>query len=164
MIVVNENSVIRGNTVLKPNYNPYEDNQFEREEERKRKLKQNKQKNKRLKSKVKVMRNIVLTFITGLALVGRYCIIYDMQRQLNSVQSNISVINKDNENLKVELIKYNNLQLIEDTATNKLKMVKPDKSGAVYTNLSKEVIQSREKKKEIEVQQNIWNRLGKILF
>lgn len=162
--MVNENSVIRGNTVLKPNYNPYEDNQFEREEERKRKLKQNKQKNKRLKSKVKVMRNIVLTFITGLALVGRYCIIYDMQRQLNSVQSNISVINKDNENLKVELIKYNNLQLIEDTATNKLKMVKPDKSGAVYTNLSKEVIQSREKKKEIEVQQNIWNRLGKILF
>lgn len=164
MIVVNENSVIRGNTVLKPNYNPYEDNQFERKEERERKLKQNKQRNRRLKSKVKVMRNIILTFITGLTLVGRYCIIYDMQRELNSVQSNISVINKDNENLKVELVKYNNLQLIEDTAINKLKMVKPDKSGAVYTNLSKEVIQSREKKKEIEVQQNIWNRLEKILF
>jgi cell division protein FtsL len=164
VIVVNENSVIRGNTVLKPNYNPYEDNEFEREEERKRKLKQRKQKNRRIKSKVKVMRNIVFTFITGITLVARYCIIYDMQRELNSVKSNISVVNKENENLRVELVKYNNLQLIEETATNKLKMVKPDKGGATYTNLSKEVIQSSEKKKEIEVQQNIWNRLKKVLF
>lgn len=164
MIVVNENSVIRGNTVLKPNYNPYEDDQLQREEERERKLKQNKQRNRRVKSKVKVMRNIIFTFITGLTLVGRYCIIYDMQRELNSVKSSISVINKENENLKVELVKYNNLQMIEETAINKLKMIKPDKSGAIYTNLSKEVIQSREQKKEIEEQQNIWNRLRKILF
>jgi len=164
VIVVNENSVIRGNTVLKPGYNPYEDNQFEREEERKRKLKQNKQRNRRVNRKVKVLRNIVVTFIVGLTLVGRYCIIYDMQREFNSVESSINVINKENENLKVDLVKYNNLQLIEETATNKLKMVKPDKSGAVYTNLSKEVIQSREKKKEIEVQQNFWNRLRNMLF
>lgn len=164
MIVVNENSVIRGNTVLKPDYNPYENDQSEREEERKRKQKHNKQRNRRMVSKVKVMRNIALTFIIGLTLVGRYCIIYDMQRELNSVKSSISVVNKENENLKVELVKYNNLQLIEETATNKLQMIKPDKGLALYTNLDKEVIQSREKKKEIEAQQNIWNKLRKILF
>lgn len=164
VIVVNENSVIRGNTVLKPDYNPYIDDQYEREEERKRKLKHNKQRNRRMRNKVKVMRNIALIFITGLTLIGRYCIIYDMQMEFNLVKSSISTVNKENENLKVELVKYNNLQLIEETATNKLQMIKPDKSSAVYTNLDKEVIQSREKKKETEAQQNIWNKLRKILF
>lgn len=164
MIVVNENSVIRGNTVLKPEYDPYKDKQAERDKERKRKIKQNKQRNKRMKSKVKVMRNIALTFIIGMTLVARYCIIYDMQRELNSIKSSISYTNRENENLKVELVKYNNLQFIEETATNKLQMTKPDKGLAVYTNLSKEVIQSREKKKEIEEQQNIWNKLRKVLF
>ena len=164
MIVVNENSVIRGNTVLKPEYNPYKNDQAEQEEKRKRKIKHNKQKNRRMKNKVKVMRNIALTFIIGLTLVCRYCIIYDMQRELNSIKTNINVINRDNENLKVELVKYSNLQFIEETATNKLQMVKPDKGLAVYTNLDKEIIQSTEKKKEIEAQQNIWNKLRKILF
>lgn len=164
MIVVNENSVIRGNTVLKPEYDPYKDKQAERDKERKRKIKQNKQRNKRMKSKVKIMRNIALTFIIGMTLVARYCIIYDMQRELNSIKSSISYTNRENENLKVELVKYNNLQFIEETATNKLQMTKPDKGLAVYTNLSKEVIQSREKKKEIEEQKNIWNKLRKVLF
>jgi cell division protein FtsL len=164
VIVVNENSVIRGNTVLKPEYNPYDNEQEEKSKERRKKIKQNKQISKRAQNKVKVMRNIALTFVVGLTLVARYCIIYNMQMELNSVKSDINAVNRDNENLKVELVKYNNLQFIEDAATNKLHMIVPDKSSAVYANLSKEVIQSSEKKKEIIEQQSIWSKLKKILF
>jgi cell division protein FtsL len=163
VIVVNEDNLISGNTVLKPKYSPYRNNEKDREEERNRKARK-RQRNGRLKGKVKIIRNIALTFIVGLVLVGRYSIIYNMQKELNSIKSNINTINRENENLKVELVKFNNIQFIEDTAINKLHMVRPDKSLAIYTDLDKEIVQSTEKKKETEEQQNIWNKLKKILF
>jgi len=162
VIVVNEDILISGNTVLKPKYNPYRNDEKE-QKQKSRKIK-NKQKNRRLRNKIKIIRNIALTFIVGLILVGRYSIIYNMQKELNSVKSNINTINKENENLKVELVKFNNIQFIEETAMTKLHMIRPDKSLAIYTNLSKETIQSTEKKNEIEEQQNIWNRLREMLF
>lgn len=164
MIVVNEESFIQGNTVLQPEYKPYRDN-GSYEEDKKRKLNKKRKVKTRLKNKVKVIRNIALTFIVGLVLVGRYCVIYNMQMELNSLKSNINEINRENENLKVELVKYNNLQYIEDIATNKLKMLPPDKGAAVYTDLDKENIKIIEKKEKDKVEkQNIWNKLTKILF
>ncbi|MBC2580657.1 hypothetical protein [Clostridium sp. DJ247] len=164
MIVVNEDSVIHGNTVLQPKYNPSIDKGIDREKEAKRKIKERNQRQRRLKDKVKVIRNIALTFAIGLTLVGRYCYIYNMQMELNSIKSNIGETNKDNENLKVELVKYNNLQYIEETAINRLHMLPPDKSSAIYTDLHKDVIQYTEKKSKEETQQNIWNKLKKMLF
>lgn len=162
MIVVNEDSIIQGNTVLKPKYSPSKNNESEKEKEEKKK--RYKQINRRIKNKLKIIRNIALIFTIGITLVARYSIIYDMQRELNSIKSNINNINKENENLRVELVKYSNIMQIEDIAINKLHMVKPDKSMAVYTDLSKEIVQSTEKKKQVEEQQNIWNRLKKLLF
>lgn len=163
MIVVNEESFIQGNTVLQPEYKPYGDN--ENYKEKKRKLKKKREVQTRLKNKVKVIRNIVLTFIVGLILVGRYCIIYNMQMELNSIKHNINEISRENENLKVELVKYNNLQYIDDIATNKLQMLPPDKGAAVYTDLGKENIKMTEKKAQDKVEkQSIWNKLTKVLF
>ena len=159
MIVVNEDSFIQGNTVLKPQYRPTKDNKSYK----KRKLKRKTQ--KRIKNKVKIIKNIVLAFIVGLALVGRYCIIYNMQMELNSTKRSINEINRENENLKVELVKYNNLQYIDDIAINKLQMLPPDKGAAVYVDLYKENIKITDKKNQDKVEkQNIWNKLTKILF
>lgn len=165
MIVVNEESFIQGNTVLKPEYRPYRDNESHKEKNKKKKLKKNRKNKTRLNNKVKVIRNIILTFIVGLVLVGRYCAIYNMQMELNLTKNNINEINRENENLKVELVKYNNLQYIEDIATNKLQMLPPDKGAAVYTDLGKENIKITEKKEQDKVEkQNIWNKLAKVLF
>ncbi len=163
MIVVNEDNIISGNTVLQPEYVPYEEKDWEKEES-KRKAKNKKLKQKRLKSKIKIIRNITLAFTVGVILVGRYCIIYNMQRQLNSVSTNINELSKDNENLKVDLVKYNNVQYIEDAAVNKLHMIPPDKGTAVHKDLDKEIIKQGDKKSEGQVPKDLWNKVAKMLF
>ncbi len=134
MNVLNGKNMIDGNTVLAPNYVPY------RESERERQVKRNKAKNKNFNKKVVVMRNIMIAFIVGITLVGRYCIIYNLQSELNTTKQNIVALNKENENLKVELVKYNNIQYIEEAAINKLGMVTPDRNDAIYADISKETI------------------------
>lgn len=161
--MVNEDNSILGNTVLQPEYVPYEEKDWENEE-LKRRAKSKKLKQKRLKGKIKIIRNIALTFIVGVILVGRYCIIYNIQQQLNSVSNNINELSKNNENLKVDLVKYNNIQYIEDSATNKLHMVPPDKGAAVHKDLDKEVIKTGDKKSEKQMPENLWDKITKVLF
>jgi cell division protein FtsL len=134
MNVLNEKYVINGNTVLAPNYMPY------RESEQNGQVRKNKSNKKNINKKIIVMRNIMIAFIVGITLVGRYCIIYNLQSELNTTKQNISALNKENENLKVELVKYNNIQYIEDVAVNKLGMVTPDRNDAIYADVSKETI------------------------
>lgn len=134
MNVLNEKIMINGNTVLAPNHAPY------RESEQKRQVRNKKSANKALKKKFAIMRNIMIAFIVGITLVGRYCIIYSLQEELNKTTQNITALNKENENLKVELVKYNNIQYIEDTAVNKLGMVTPDRNDAIYADISKNTI------------------------
>ncbi|EPS51695.1 cell division protein FtsL [Clostridium botulinum CFSAN002367] len=59
-----------------------------------------------------------------------------MQKDLSNINSHISEVEKENENLKVELVHYNNLSNIEKVAGQNLKMVPPDKDSAIYTDLS----------------------------
>ena len=137
---LNEKFVINGNTVLAPNYMPY------RESEQKRQVRKNSSNKKNIHKKIIVIRNIMIAFIVGITLVGRYCIIYNLQSELNTTKQNISALNKENENLKVDLVKYNNIQYIEDVAVNKLGMVTPDRNDAIYADVSKKTIISAESK------------------
>ena len=140
MNVLDEKFVINGNTVLAPNYMPY------RESEQNGQVRKNNSNKKNINKKIIVMRNIMIAFIVGITLVGRYCIIYNLQSKLNTTKQNIAVHNKENENLKVELVKYNNIQYIEDVAVNKLGMVTPDRNHAIYANISKNSIITAESK------------------
>lgn len=137
---LNENFVINGNTVLAPNYEPY------RESEQKRQVRKNRSSKNNINKKIIVIRNIMIAFIVGITLVGRYCIIYNLQSELNTTKQNIAALNKENENLKVDLVKYNNIQYIEDVAVNKLGMVTPDRNDAIYADVSKKTIISAESK------------------
>ena len=134
----NEKMMIDGNTVLAPNYEPYRESEHERQV--KRNKARNKARNKDINKKVVIMRNIMIAFIVGITLIGRYCIIYNLQSELNTTKQNIAALNKENENLKVELVKYNNIQYIEDAAINKFGMVTPDRNDAIYADISKETI------------------------
>jgi cell division protein FtsL len=134
MNVLNEKIMINGNTVLAPNHAPY------RESEQKRQVKKSSSARKAVNRKLVVIRNIMFAFIVGITLIGRYCIIYSLQDELNTTAHSISAISKENENLKVELVKYNNIQYIEDVAVNKLGMVTPDRNDAIYADISKATI------------------------
>ena len=136
LILTNGDMIIRGNTVLAPNQVPDRNREIEKQQI----IKKKNIKNRKIKEQAFVIRNIFIVFLVGLALIGRCCSIYNMQKQLNTIQSNISDLNKDNDNLKVELVKYNNVQYIEEVATNKLHMVTPDMNNAIYANISKGTI------------------------
>lgn len=164
MIVVKEDSYIRGNTVLAPGHtNAQEEHTYEQYKKEKNKIiKKNKQ--KRVTSKAKILRNILVTFIVGVTLVARYCMLYNMQKELSAVKSSIVSLNKENENLKVELVKYSSLQIVEETAFKKLAMVLPDKNDAIYTNLSKDNIGDNNAKSNVKKQATFTDKIKKLLF
>ncbi|AZV55994.1 hypothetical protein DMR38_04915 [Clostridium sp. AWRP] len=158
MILMNKDSMVNGNTVLQPEYKPYKET-----EEKKIKTKAPNRALK-VKKKLRVIRNICVIFIVGVILVYRYCAIYNSQTELNSIENDISEINKQNENLRVELVKYNNLGYIEDNAINKLQMKVPDKGNAVYINLDKKIIKVEENSDESEMHKGILNELKQLIW
>ena len=56
--------------------------------------------------------------------------------QLSKVNSEISNIQKENDDLKLKMVKFSNMQYIEETATSKLHMVRADKNSVIYANLT----------------------------
>ncbi|MBU5482989.1 cell division protein FtsL [Clostridium sp. MSJ-11] len=143
MIITDKNQYINGSTVLAPNSYP-EVKKGTKEKTNADRKALIEEKNKRLKNKFKIIRNISLVFIVGVTIVGRYGQIYNMQRELNGLNKKISDINKDNENLRIELLKYNNLSFIEEIATTKLKMVKPTKADIIYVDMTKDAMKAGE--------------------
>ncbi|KAA8668112.1 hypothetical protein F3O63_14875 [Clostridium sp. HV4-5-A1G] len=158
MIVMNEENIINGNAALQPEYKPY------RKHSNKIHKKKDVNRQAKVKKKLKVILNICVFFVVGLTLIYRYSIIYNMQTELNSVESNISDINRQNENLTVELVKYNNLKYIEENAMNKLKMVVPNKQNAVYINLDKPIIKAQKDVNGIETQKGMLNKLKQLIW
>lgn len=137
---MDENKMISGNNAINPEYESYESTV-----QRKKVKIRNKKKNTR--SKLKVIRNIAIVFAVGIMLIARYSIIYNMQNELSSTQNRVNELNRENENLTVDLVKYNNLQYIEDNAVKKLHMAEPEKSLAVYADLDKPVVKQEESHK-----------------
>lgn len=150
MIVMNKNKMINGNNAMQPEYESYEDYK------KKRKI-EVRTRHRNIKHKLRIMRNIAIVFIVGMVLIARYSIIYNMQNQLTTVQNNIDRLSRENDNLTVELVKYNNLEYIEENAIKKLHMIQPEKSTAVYADLNKPIIKQETNYKSNKKLSNIWN-------
>lgn len=153
-------SYISGNTVLAPEPEVSQ-NEGHKEKHSKKGIKKNK---KISNEKLKTIRNIGIAFVIGVTLIGRYSMIYGMQRELNAMDVQINTINKDNENLRVELVKFNNLQYIEDVATKKLNMVSPTKSNIMYCNLKNEMVKAPEKQLETQKDEGLMKKIFSKLF
>lgn len=153
-------SYINGNTVLAPEPE-ISQNGGHKEKNSKKGIKKDK---KVPSGKLKSLRNIGVTFIIGVTLIGRYSMIYGMQRELNAIGLEINTINKENENLRVELVKFNNLQYIEDVATKKLNMVSPTKSNIMYCNLKNEMVKASEKQLDVQKDEGLIKNFFSKLF
>lgn len=143
--VIYNSNIINGNTVLVPDYEPYR----KKSEQKDKKLRQIKkeQANKRKLVHEKVLSLVLCIFVFGIASIYRYCSVYKAQMQLTEVNSEISSIQKENDDLKLKMIKYNNMQYIEETATSKLHMVRADKNSVIYANLTNNYFQDSKQKK-----------------
>jgi cell division protein FtsL len=157
-----KSNYINGNTVLAPQYDPSIDEEYLKLKKKRKERLKNKNK-KAVKTKLTIIRNIVLVFIVGVTLIGRYSSIYNMQKQVNNTQDEITNLNLQNDNLKVELVKQSDITKIEDTAVKKLNMVQPDKNVATYIDLSKDNF-NNDTKITADKNNNIIGELMKALF
>lgn len=159
----NKNNYINGNTVLVPEHNPEKKEKYEKlkkaKQERQQYLRQ-----KRLQSKKKAMVVIALTFAMGVLLIARYSAMYNMQKNLTKIKTDISSLKVENESLKVSLLKADNLETIEDIAKNKLHMRSPEKNQVIYTDLTQDNFQDTQKKAEDNKQRSIVQRIKSMFY
>lgn len=132
IIVNNPGSYVNGNTALKPEFEDYKE-KFNNN----RKLQNQKIRDKRLKLKLAVVRNIIIAFLIGISIIGRYGIVYNMQGNINKLNNNIKEIIVENDDLNIKLATLSNLSTLEDVSTKKLAMVREDSNQIVYSDLTK---------------------------
>lgn len=140
LILKDKNYINNGSSALQPERKHYgEDDKrslIQEENKRRKKVKQSK-----LKYQAKVMFGIALTFIVGFTVVYRYSVIYNMEKQLSAATTKNNNAIKENENLKLELMKYNQIQSIRDRAS-KMNMVQTDKNKAVEVNYDRQTLKT----------------------
>lgn len=98
-------------------------------------------KNILLRNKRKSDRKYVLTvamviFSLGFITISGDSKVYNMQKQVTDLNTQIKQTEESNEALKVKLLKYSSLNNIEKNASNKLSMVIPKKDETTKIDLS----------------------------
>jgi cell division protein FtsL len=138
-LIVNNSYDVKGNTVLNPNIGIKRSSRQEDEYERIRRSqieKRNRLKYKKNKKKRQLLASIITIFICGMGVILGQSKVYAVQRNLSQINKEISAINVENDNLKVELVKTVNLQSIKNVS-DKLEMVNVDNSKIMYIDLDK---------------------------
>lgn len=159
MLVEKNKSMVSGNTVLKPKITSVPKRQEDKKSSQKTKL----EKKQILKRRLKLIRNIGLSFVVAVIILFRYSAIYKAQGNISKQQEEIYKIREQNESMRVELIKFNNLKYIENIATTKLKMKKPNAGVAIYCNLDQVEVPHGEEAVE-ESKEGLFEKIKNILF
>ena len=164
--MMNKENYVIGNAVLAPNYEPAGPSKKQEYERLKKTKAENlyKKREKRVNSKAKTLRCIALVFIVGVTLIFRYTSIYNVQKNLSNIKSETISLNKENENLKVELVKSSNLSNVEKIATGKLNMVRVEKHQVIYTDLTKENFAKDASLNKNHSQSSFLQKVYKMLF
>lgn len=150
-----------GNTVLVPAI-PFRKRKYEDLEKSRTQVRDSK-KLREIKKKKSVIINITLSFVIGMTIVARYCMIYNYQDANAKAKAEIDMISKENDSYSVDLIKFRNISYIEQTATAKLHMVKPKVSQIQYLNLSKNNLKTIENP-DVKLSNEVVNKIKNIIF
>ncbi len=127
-------------------------------EKREREIRKSKEKNQKKKSAISY---ILILFALGILLTSRYAIIFNIQKDLSSVKSQIQQIGAENEALKIDILRVSSYESVKNTAEKQLNMKEPDNSKAMMVDLSKNNFKEANKDKE---KLNIIEKLKDILF
>ena len=156
MVVTAKDYINNGSSALQPKKKPIWDNDRElkkAENEKQKVLKQLKLKNQAL-----VIFSITLLFMLGSTVIYRYSKIYTMQNALIASSTSAQNIEKDNENLRFQLIQYNRVSVVQDNAT-KLNMVPTDKSQEVSLDYDKQTLNAGESSEKSQNKQPFFNKI-----
>ena len=93
---------------------------------------------RKLKMQVKIICYVAVGFIIIFAISYRNSIINEKFSEIKSLQSDLAQVEKENEQLEVNIENNLNLQTIEQSAKEMLGMQKLENSQTVYVNLPKQ--------------------------
>ena len=117
---------------------------------------------KQSKSKTKMVMAIAFTFSVLFAIIYQNSLITESFSKKESLKKNLGAIEKENEQLKVNIEKSLNLNNVEQSAKEMLGMQKLDNSQKVYINLPKEdYVESAAEDVIIEEEASFWEKLLK---
>lgn len=164
MIVTNKRNSVSGNNALAPDSSPSRDTRERKYKELEASKREHKKINKQklVNKKAKVLKNVLLAFIVGITLVYRYSLIYDMEKNITEIKKEIAVVNADNENLRIELLKFNNIEEIEKISVQQLNMIPKSKTNVVYIDLEKNNFEKAEE--NMKKNGGFIEKIKKILF
>lgn len=142
MILMNRNAV-DGNTALNPK--PYEKKVDRKQIKKDKNRKRLKLREASIKNKLKIMMSIGIAFVVAMVLILRFAFICNLRKDIANTQKQIVAVKSKNENLKVELFKYDNLQFIEKQS-KELGMDRANLSNVKYCNLDNQNFKENIKK------------------
>ena len=122
---------------LEPEYEPIKTTYKKKKSSTLNKKQENVQPKRHLKSQVKIVAYVFLIFASLLVISYRNSLINESFNENESLKSNLAAIQKENEQLRVNLENSMNLSNIAKMAEEKLGMQKLDNSQKVYVSLDK---------------------------
>lgn len=141
---------------LEPEYEPIK-NPYSKKKSTVIKKKQEKvQPKKHIKGQIKTIIYIGLIFASFVVISYRNSLINESFNENEKLKSNLSAIQKENEQLKVNLENSLNLSNIEKMAEKELGMQKLDNSQKVYVSLDKEDYVEPASEKVVMVEEKSW--------
>ena len=124
--------------------------------------KSNKKTKAKQNAKVKLVLYLSLGFVVLLGICYRNSLIAEKFNEKEELKTELSNIQKENEQLKVNIESSLNLNNIEQLAKEKLGMKKLDNSQKIYINLpKKDYIEAATEEVKIDENLNFWERLWK---
>lgn len=151
MLLENGSNSINGNTVLAPQKTALPKEKVKVEKKRKKKSIEQQE---RVVRALKFAGCLGATLAVSFTILFRYSSIYSNQKEIININNEISKISQENEALKVQLLKFNNISYIEEVATKELKMVRPIAGNAVYCNLKS--VELPHEEKTLENSSKVW--------
>lgn len=102
------------------------------------KVKPKQQTKRKMKTQAKVMLYVALGFAVLFAISYRNSIINEKFSEIKKLKTNLAAVQKENQQLEVNIENNLNLKTVEQSAKELLGMQKADNSQTVYINLPKE--------------------------
>lgn len=90
---------------------------------------------KKTKAKLKIMGYVTVLFLLSFLSLCRFAAIIKITNNIHSIKKDIKQAQKQSEDLKVKMAKYNNIKNIEESAIAKYGMVVPDKQNIKYVDV-----------------------------
>ena len=150
---------------LEPEYRPVKKSYPKKSTVKKQpsqKIQENKkQKNKlELGSKAKAILYVAMLFTALFAISYRNAVISEKYSQIKNIKANLATIEKENEQIEVNIESKTNLGTVEKEAKNKLGMQKLKDNQKIYVNLDKQdYIESATDNVVLNQEQNIFQKI-----